>query len=125
VQVIKPQTAAEVSQMLENVYAQGTLADDIKIPGYRLAVKTGTAQVPDGHGGYKDNLFMTSLAGYAPADDPQYVVLTLFNEPKTNTDVVGQPLGLQEGDDPGADALPGDALGLGHPAAARDTMTTP
>lgn len=85
VQVIKPQTAADVSQMLENVYAQGTLADDIKIPGYRLAVKTGTAQVPDGHGGYKDNLFMTSLAGYAPADDPQYVVLTLFNEPKTNT----------------------------------------
>ena len=85
VQVIKPQTAAEVSQMLENVYAQGTLADDIKIPGYRVAVKTGTAQVPDGHGGYKDNLFMTSLAGYAPADDPQYVVLTLFNEPKTNT----------------------------------------
>ena len=85
VQVIKPQTAAEVSQMLENVYAQGTLADDIKIPGYRLAVKTGTAQIPDGHGGYKDNLFMTSLAGYAPADDPQYVVLTLFNEPKTNT----------------------------------------
>ncbi|MBF4561114.1 penicillin-binding protein 2 [Microbacterium sp. VKM Ac-2870] len=85
VQVIKPETASEVSQMLENVYAQGTLADDIKIPGYRLAVKTGTAQVPDGHGGYKDNLFMTSLAGYAPADDPQYVVLTLFNEPKTNT----------------------------------------
>ena len=41
--------------------------------------------MPDGHGGYKDNLFMTSLAGYAPADDPQYVVLTLFNEPKTNT----------------------------------------
>ncbi|WP_336633100.1 MULTISPECIES: peptidoglycan D,D-transpeptidase FtsI family protein [unclassified Microbacterium] len=83
-QVIKPETAAEVSQMLENVYAQGTLADDIKIPGYRLAVKTGTAQVPDGAGGYKDGLFMTSLAGFAPADDPQYVVLTLFDEPKTN-----------------------------------------
>ncbi len=85
VQVIKPETAAEVSQMLENVYAQGTLADDIRIPGYRLAVKTGTAQVPGGNGGYKDNLYMTSLAGYAPADDPQYVVWTLFNEPKTNT----------------------------------------
>ncbi|GAA3024274.1 penicillin-binding protein 2 [Microbacterium dextranolyticum] len=85
VQVIKPDTASQVSQMLENVYAQGTLADDIKIPGYRLAVKTGTAQVPDGHGGYKDNLYMTSLAGFAPADDPQYVVLTLFDEPKTNT----------------------------------------
>lgn len=83
VQVIKPQTAAEVSQMLENVYAQGTLAEDINIPGYRLAVKTGTAEVPDGVGGYKDGLFMTSLAGFAPAEDPQYVVLTLFDEPKT------------------------------------------
>lgn len=85
VQAIQPQTASEVTQMLENVYAQGTLAKDVNIPGYRLAVKTGTAQVPDGKGGYKDNLYMTSLAGFAPAEDPQYVVLTLFDEPKTNT----------------------------------------
>ncbi len=84
VRVIKPETAAEVTQMLENVYAQGTLAADVNIPGYRLAVKTGTAQVPDGKGGYKDGLYMTSLAGFAPAEDPQYVVLTLFDEPKTN-----------------------------------------
>lgn len=84
VQVVSPATAGQVSQMLENVYAQGTLADDINIPGYRLAVKTGTAEVPDGNGGYKDGLFITSLAGFAPADDPQYVVLTLFDEPKTN-----------------------------------------
>ena len=83
-QVIKPETASQVSQMLENVYAQGTLAADINIPGYRLGVKTGTAQVPDGNGGYKDGLFMTSLVGFAPAEDPQYVVLTLFDEPKTN-----------------------------------------
>lgn len=84
VQVIQPQTASEVSQMLENVYAQGTLASDINIPGYRLGVKTGTAQVPDGKGGYKDGLYITSLVGFAPAEDPQYVVLTLFDEPKTN-----------------------------------------
>lgn len=83
VKVIEPQTAAEVSQMLENVYAQGTLAADINIPGYRLAVKTGTAQLPDGAGGYKNGVFITSLAGFVPADDPQYVVLTLFDEPKT------------------------------------------
>lgn len=84
VKVIEPETASQVSQMLENVYAQGTLAADINIPGYRLAVKTGTAQVPDGNGGYKDGLYITSLAGFAPADDPEYVVLTLFDEPKTN-----------------------------------------
>ncbi len=84
VQVIQPETAAQVSQMLENVYAQGTLKDDIRIPGYRLGVKTGTAQIPDGAGGYKPGLYFTSLAGFAPAEDPQYIVLTVFDEPKTN-----------------------------------------
>ncbi|MFT4135688.1 peptidoglycan D,D-transpeptidase FtsI family protein [Microbacterium sp.] len=80
--VIKEQTAADVSLMLENVFAQGTLAEDIAIPGYRMAGKTGTAQKVDPETGtYKDNLYYTSLVGYAPAEDPQYVVLTAFDEP--------------------------------------------
>ncbi|MFT4281869.1 peptidoglycan D,D-transpeptidase FtsI family protein [Microbacterium sp.] len=82
VRVIKKETASQVSQMLENVFAQGTLADDVKIDGYRMAGKTGTAQIYDGKGGYKKNLYFTSLVGYAPAEDPQYVVLTVFDEPK-------------------------------------------
>lgn len=82
VRVISEKTADEVGLMLENVFAQGTLADDIKIDGYRMAGKTGTAQITDGKGGYKKNLYFTSLVGYAPADDPQYVVLTVFDEPK-------------------------------------------
>lgn len=81
--VIESSTAEQVSLMLENVAVQGTLADDIAIPGYRLAVKTGTAQVKDDAGGYKPNLYFTSLIGFAPADDPQYVVITVFNEPTT------------------------------------------
>jgi cell division protein FtsI (penicillin-binding protein 3) len=80
--VIDEKTADEVSLMLENVFAQGTLADDIALPGYRMAGKTGTAQISDGKGGYKQNLYFTSLVGFAPADDPQYVVLTVFDEPK-------------------------------------------
>jgi cell division protein FtsI (penicillin-binding protein 3) len=84
VRVIKESTASQVSEMLENVFAQGTLADDIAIPGYRMAGKTGTAQKVDPNtGAYKDNLYYTSLVGYAPADDPKYVVLTAFDEPKT------------------------------------------
>lgn len=82
VRVIKEETAEQVSEMLENVFAQGTLADDIKIDGYRMAGKTGTAQIYNGKGGYKKNLYFTSLVGYAPAEDPQYVVLTVFDEPK-------------------------------------------
>ncbi len=80
--IIEEKTADEISLMLENVFTQGTLADDIAIPGYRMAGKTGTAQVSDGKGGYKPNLYFTSLVGFAPADDPQYVVLTVFDEPK-------------------------------------------
>jgi len=81
VQVIKPETAQTLSTMLENVFAQGTLAADIAIPGYRMGGKTGTAQVTDGAGGYKDGVYFTSLIGFAPADDPQYVVITVFDEP--------------------------------------------
>lgn len=83
-QVIKPETAATLSTMLENVFTQGTLAADVAIPGYRMAGKTGTAQVPNGAGGYKDGVYFTSLVGYAPADDPQYVVITVFDEPLNN-----------------------------------------
>lgn len=80
--VIKESTADTVGLMLENVLVQGTMADDVAIPGYRMAGKTGTAQVSDGAGGYKSGLYFTSLVGYAPAEDPQYVVLTVFDEPK-------------------------------------------
>ncbi|THE08777.1 penicillin-binding protein 2 [Microbacterium oleivorans] len=80
--VVKEETAKEVSLMLENVFAQGTLADDVALPGYRMGGKTGTAQISDGKGGYKKNLYFTSLVGFAPAEDPQYVVLTVFDEPK-------------------------------------------
>lgn len=83
VQVIRQDTAAQVGQMLENVFAQGTLADDVRIPGYRVAGKTGTAQVSNGAGGYKDGVYFTSLIGYAPVDDPKYVVITVFDEPQT------------------------------------------
>lgn len=80
-QIIKPSTATQVSEMLENVYTQAWLAPDIVIPGYRVASKTGTAEVTDGNGGYKAGIYFTSLVGFAPADDPQYVVVTVFDEP--------------------------------------------
>ncbi len=84
VQVIKPETAATVSTMLENVFAQGTLAADVAIPGYRMGGKTGTAQISNGAGGYKDGVYFTSLVGFAPVDNPQYVVITVFDEPLNN-----------------------------------------
>ncbi len=80
-QVIEASTAAQVQRMLENVAVQGGLAERIEVPGYRIATKTGTAQTPDGHGGYKSGLYDVSIVGYAPAEDPEYVVVVTMDEP--------------------------------------------
>ncbi|MDR6867803.1 cell division protein FtsI (penicillin-binding protein 3) [Microbacterium resistens] len=79
--VLPEQTAAELSRMIENVAVQGGLADDIVVPGYRIAAKTGTAEKPDENGSYKAGIYFTSMVGYAPADDPQYVVIVTLDEP--------------------------------------------
>ncbi len=54
--MISETAADQTSQMLERVYLEGWLADKWEIPGYRVAAKTGTAQVPDGNGGYLQRL---------------------------------------------------------------------
>lgn len=80
-QIIKPQTAADLTRMLENVAVQGGNAERIQVPGYRVTSKTGTAQIPDGNGGYKQGVYYTSMVGFAPVDDPQYVVVVTLDEP--------------------------------------------
>lgn len=80
-QVIEEQTASDITRMLENVAVQGGNAERIQVPGYRVTSKTGTAQVPDGNGGYKAGVYFTSMVGFAPVDDPQYVVVVTLDEP--------------------------------------------
>lgn len=81
-QIIKEQTAADLTRMLENVAVQGGNADRIQVPGYRVTSKTGTAQVADEvNGGYKAGVYYTSMVGFAPVDDPQYVVVVTLDEP--------------------------------------------
>ncbi len=79
--VVSEKTAVSVQAMLENVSTQGALAKQVKIPGYRVATKTGTAQKTDGNGRYKSGVYFTTMIGFAPADDPQYVVAVTFDEP--------------------------------------------
>ncbi|UNK72112.1 penicillin-binding protein 2 [Microbacterium sp. H1-D42] len=80
-QIVTEKTAKEVRRMLENVAVQGGLADAVEVPGYRIGMKTGTAQKPDGKGGYKSGIYFTNMAGIAPIEDPQYVVLVTLDEP--------------------------------------------
>ncbi|WP_354003083.1 penicillin-binding transpeptidase domain-containing protein [Microbacterium elymi] len=67
-------------EILENVALQATYSSMIKIPGYRIGVKTGTGQIAE-NGRYKSGVYYTTMIGFAPADDPQYLVAITLNEP--------------------------------------------
>ena len=90
--VVSEQAADQTSQMLERVYLEGWLADKWEIPGYRVAAKTGTAQVPDGNGHYLHG-YLVSVSGFAPADDPQFVVsVSIMNPVKMNSSAASAPV---------------------------------
>jgi cell division protein FtsI (penicillin-binding protein 3) len=78
--VISEKTSSQMREILENVALQASYKDMIKIPGYRIGVKTGTGQISNGHG-YKQGVYYTTMIGFAPADDPQYLVAITLNEP--------------------------------------------
>ena len=80
--VLSRQTADEVSKMLEGVLGPGGTAQEAQVEGYKLAGKTGTAEKPDGKGGYSKTKFVASFIGYAPARDPRLLVAVMVDEPQ-------------------------------------------
>lgn len=79
--VISDASSKTVVNMLESVVTGGELGPALKIPGYRIAAKSGTAQVAKPNGGGYGSDRIVSLAGIAPAEDPQYVVLVTYTKP--------------------------------------------
>jgi cell division protein FtsI (penicillin-binding protein 3) len=77
---ISAATAAELKRLLEAVVAEGT-GRAAQVPGYRVAGKTGTAQIPV-RGGYLRNGFLPSFVGFAPADRPALVGVVAIAEPQ-------------------------------------------
>ena len=81
-QIISAQTASEVNQMLINVVDRG-YGNGAKIPGYYLAGKTGTAQVPfENKKGYYPDKTIQSFIGYGPALNPEFLILVKLDNPK-------------------------------------------
>jgi cell division protein FtsI/penicillin-binding protein 2 len=54
-----------------------------QVTGYRIAGKTGTAQIPIA-GGYDDPWTIASFVGYGPASDPRLIVLVRLDRPQTS-----------------------------------------
>jgi len=80
VQVISSATAAKMRHMLEMATSDEGTAPAARIPGYRVAGKTGTARkLQDGH--YVD-AYVSSFVGFAPASDPRIVVAVMVDNPR-------------------------------------------
>jgi cell division protein FtsI (penicillin-binding protein 3) len=81
--VVSQKAATDVVQMLENTIPEGTLKGMVPISGYNVSAKTGTAQIADAPGGGYGSDYIISVAGIAPSENPQYVVLITFTKPTT------------------------------------------
>ncbi len=77
-QVVSRETARTLTQMMVEVVERG--ATQAQVSGYRIAGKTGTAQTPI-VGGYDPELTIASFIGFAPADNPRFVVLVKLDKP--------------------------------------------
>jgi cell division protein FtsI (penicillin-binding protein 3) len=81
VRVISADTATKMRLMMESVVSANGTAPSAAIPGYRVAGKTGTAQrIDDTCGCYRG--YTASFIGFAPADNPAYVISVTIQDPK-------------------------------------------
>jgi cell division protein FtsI (penicillin-binding protein 3)/stage V sporulation protein D (sporulation-specific penicillin-binding protein) len=80
--LMSPEVDREIKKMLTGVVAtQGATGNEAQIPGYTVAGKTGTAQVPTAHG-YSTTDYTASFVGMVPASHPRLVVLVKVDDPK-------------------------------------------
>ncbi|MBU0636632.1 penicillin-binding protein 2 [Patescibacteria group bacterium] len=81
-QVISEKAAMILGGMMVNVVENGH-GEKAGVKGYYIAGKTGTAQVPKKDGrGYQEGSHIGSFAGFAPADNPQFVMLVKIDNPR-------------------------------------------
>lgn len=84
-QVISAETSKTMAKILQGVVEDGSGANAY-VPGYRVGGKTGTAQKYGEDGKIMQGKHIASFIGFAPADDPQVVVLFAVDEPKVAVD---------------------------------------
>lgn len=80
-QIASKSTIGKLKGMLEEVVENGT-GKGIKNPLFKIAGKTGTAQMASGTRGYSDRKYQASFAGYFPADNPKYSMIIVIQNPR-------------------------------------------
>lgn len=80
-QVIKPETAHTLTDML--AVSLENEASSALVEGYRIAGKTGTAEIPGPHG-YETSVTNASFVGWGPVDDPKFLVYIWLEKPTSS-----------------------------------------
>ncbi|MBI5147791.1 MAG: penicillin-binding protein 2 [Parcubacteria group bacterium] len=77
--VVGEEAARQTAAMMESAVEKAKIA---AIPNYRVAGKTGTAQIPDfTKGGYSDS-FIHTFVGFAPVSSPRFIILIKLDKPR-------------------------------------------
>jgi cell division protein FtsI (penicillin-binding protein 3) len=77
-QVIKPETSRAMAEMMAEIVTMSSSLAGVE--GYAVAGKSGTAQIPSPEG-YVSEETIVSFVGFAPADDPKFVMLVKMDRP--------------------------------------------
>jgi cell division protein FtsI (penicillin-binding protein 3) len=84
--ICSKQTLSKMKRMLEGVVENGT-AQNLSNENFRIAGKTGTAQIANEKYGYKVDSkvsYQASFAGYFPAENPKYSCIVVVNSPTSD-----------------------------------------
>lgn len=121
-QVVEASIARNVQRMLESAVTKGT-GHRAKVPGYRVAGKTGTSRLSQS-GGYAEDRYVSLFAGFAPVSDPELAAVVVIHDPKAGqyygsvvaapifSDVMGHALRLQGVEPDDIDGARADLRGL-------------
>jgi cell division protein FtsI (penicillin-binding protein 3) len=79
--VLPSDVVGQINQMLEHVVVKGT-GQRARLPSYRVAGKTGTVRKINPEGGYLEGHYLALFAGFAPANEPQFVAVVMIDDPR-------------------------------------------
>ncbi|MFW6277302.1 MAG: penicillin-binding protein [Prolixibacteraceae bacterium] len=82
--IVSKETLGKAQAMLKGVCETGT-GKSLQNPYFKIAGKTGTAQVATGQSGYQKGMYLASFVGYFPADNPRYSMMVTVNNPRGET----------------------------------------
>ncbi|MGE3973008.1 MAG: penicillin-binding protein [Bdellovibrionales bacterium] len=82
--VLEEKDAASLRYMLMGVTSEGATGIKARVKGFPVAGKTGTSQKLKEDGTYSHQSFISSFAGFIPANDPKYVIYIAVDDPKVS-----------------------------------------